>query len=136
MYHNSSFFTRSPYRERDLEKREKITPVMQKTLKENSIARDFIRKYLETYSQLYYVEDDFSLLACVKNFKDRLALLVESGKEIRTKLGSKPKNKEFREFVEFLDYAGLARIPSPNEFACINQMRRFLRSISASTHGK
>jgi hypothetical protein len=32
---------------------------MEKTPEENRLARDFIRGYLETYAQFYYVEDDF-----------------------------------------------------------------------------
>ena len=118
------------YRARDLEKRRAAIPILKKILKEDRITRDFIRSYLETYSQLYYAEYDFSLQACVKNFKDRVGRLVGQSSDLRSLPRLKPKSKEIRSFLWFLEFVVAVRIADPNEFVCIQQMRRYLRKVN------
>ncbi len=117
------------YKIEDLEKRKAAVPVLGKILKEDRITRDFIRSYLETYSQLYYVEYDFSLQTCVRNFKDRLGHLVDESKSLESLPRLRSKKDEISSFLWFLEFVAAARIADPNEFACVEQMRRYLRKV-------
>jgi hypothetical protein len=42
----------------------------------------------------------------------------------------KPKSKEIRSFLWFLEFVAAVRIADPNEFVCIEQMRRYLRKVN------
>jgi DNA-binding transcriptional ArsR family regulator len=118
------------YRIRDLEKRKAAIPILEKTLKEDRITREFIRSYLETYSQLYYAEYDSSLQASVKNFKDRLGRLIDESRNLGSLPRLKPKSEKIRSFLWFLEFVAAARIADPNEFACVEQMQRYLRKVN------
>ena len=110
----------------------RFIPSAERILKENKIARDFIRKYLETYAQLYWTEDDFSLQGSVKNFEDRFALLADQDEKVGSLLESKCKNKEVSDFIRFLNHLATSYIVDPNQHACIYQMQQFLSKIVPS----
>lgn len=107
----------------------KFIPSAERILQENRIARDFIRKYLETYAQLYWTEGDSSLQACVTNFEDRFALLADQDEKVASLLESKCKNKEVSDFIRFLNHLASSYIMDPNQHACIYQMQQFLSKI-------
>jgi DNA-binding transcriptional ArsR family regulator len=110
----------------------KFIPTAERILQENRIARDFIRKYLETYAQLYWTEGDSSLQACVTNFEDRFALLADQDEKVASLLESKCKNKEVSDFMRFLNHLASSYIMDPNQHACIYQMQQFLSKIAPS----
>jgi DNA-binding transcriptional ArsR family regulator len=114
----------------------KFIPSAERILKENKIARDFIRKYLETYAQLYWTEDDFSLQGSVRNFEDRFALLADQDEKVASLLQSKCKNKEVSDFIRFLNHLATSYILEPNQHACLYQMQQFLTGIAPSISTK
>jgi DNA-binding transcriptional ArsR family regulator len=111
----------------------KFIPSAERILRSNRIARDFIQEYLETYAQLYWTEDDFSLQGAVKNFENRFALLADQDAKVASLLESKSKNNEVSDFIRFLNHLANSYILDPNQHACLYQMQQFLNNISMGT---
>jgi DNA-binding transcriptional ArsR family regulator len=110
----------------------KFIPNAERILKENRIARDFIRKYLEAYAQLYWTEEDSSLQGSVRNFEDRFALLADQDEKVASLLESKSKNREVSDFIRFLNHLANSYILEPGQHACLYQMQQFLSKIAPS----
>lgn len=109
----------------------KFIPNAERILKENRIARDFIRKYLETYAKLYWTEEDSSLQGSVRNFQDRFALLADQDEKVASLLESKSKNKEVSDFIRLLNHLASSYILQPGQHACLYQMQQFLGKLTS-----